>query len=177
MRQIKFKKAFTLIELILVIFLISIMMYFVFSTPSVPKAQKELITYKNLPQYLQKTLPLDGELVCTNKCTKCFYLNGTANAQKVSLPIPLHVKNEYILDSSNNADKIDLGRYNDKKVCLRLNHYKNGSISQVIFELDDKFLFIPSYFGEGKIFESLSDAVSYWTKDSQNNLRSKGDWY
>ena len=154
------------------------MAYFVFSSPGIPKESRVAITKETLPNYLQKSLPKDGQLVCINKCTKCVYLDGTKSQKDVTLPISLRVKNEYIIDQNENPVKIDLGRYNDKKVCMRLNHYKNGSISQVILELNDnKFLFIPSFFGNAQEFDSLNDAVSYWLKDSQNILRSKGDWY
>jgi hypothetical protein len=82
------------------------------------------------------------------------------------------------LDKNDNPQKIELGRLDDNKVCMRLRHYKNGSISQVILEVNGEFIFLPSYFGEGKKFGSLADAVNYWLQESQDAaLDSKSSWY
>ncbi len=178
MQQIKsFRGGFTLVELLLAIFLVGLFAYFVFATPSDIKEQKEVITISNFPKFLQKSLNGDGELICIKNCKECYYLTNSAKTTNTSIPIPLNVVNEYILDKNDNPVKLDLGRFKDKKICMRLRHYKNGSISQVILDLGGKALFIPSYFGEGKEFDSVDDAASWWVKDSQNALRSKGDWY
>ena len=178
MQQIKsFKRGFTLVELLLAIFLVGLLSYFVFSGVGDVKKPKENITIENLPRVLQRNLSGDGELVCVNKCSKCFYITSDGASKNAPLPIPLKITNEYILDKNDNPVKIDMGRLDDNKVCMRLQHYKNGSISQVILEVDKEYIFLPSYFGEGKKFSSLSDAVSYWLKDSQGKLESRGDWF
>ena len=173
----KFKTGFTLIELLLAIFLVSLFAYFIFATPaSVTKAKIE-VNASNLPSYLQKNLNGNGEVVCINKCKDCYYVTNLAKPQNAPMPMMLNVKAEYILDRNNNPVKLELGRYQDKKACLRFRHYKNGSISQVILDLGNKFLFLPSYFGKGKLFDSLNDAADWWVKDSQNSTRSRGEWY
>jgi len=177
MQQVKLKRAFTLVELLLAIFLVGLFAYFIFATPGEYKEPKEVVTIANLPKYLQKSLNGDGEVICINNCNECYYITGSSKPQNTSLPIPLNVKNEYILDRNDNPLKIELGRYKDKKVCLRFRHYKNGSISQLILDLGDRAIFLPSYFGEGKEFESISEAADWWVRNSQNNLRSRGDWY
>ncbi len=178
MQQIKIKEGFTLVELLLAIFLVGLLAAFVFSQPSILNKNQQEVSISNLPEVLQNNLIGYGELVCIKNCTQCFYFTNSKNAQNISLPMPLKIINEYILDKNNNAVKIKKGRYKDEKVCLRLKHYKNNSISQVILETqDNKFLFIPSYFGEGKEFDSLNDAVNYWIKDSDGKFRSKSEWY
>jgi len=178
MQQIKYyKRGFTLIELLLAIFLVALLSYFVFSGVGDVKKEKQVVTIENLPKVLQENLNGDGEMVCVNNCLDCYYITNTQKPQNAALPIPLKVVNEYILDKNDNPIKIELGRLEDKKVCMRLQHYKNGSISQVILEVNGEFIYLPSYFGEGKKFGSLSDAVSYWLKDSQGKLSSRGDWY
>jgi len=176
MQQIKFKKGFTLVELLLAIFLVSLMAYFVFSTPRGATKPKVEINATNLPFYLQENLTGNGELICVGKkCNECYYLlNGPKKAG--AFPLNIKVYEEYIIDRNENPQKIELGRFNDKKVCLRIRHYKNGSISPVILDIGKKYLFIGSYFKEGKIFDSLNDAVEYWLNDS-DKLRSKGEWY
>ncbi len=177
MQQIKYKRGFTLFELLVAIFLVGLVVYFVFATPTGYKKPKEKITISNLPNYLQKNLVGDGELICIDHCKECYYIGASPKPQPFNLPIIRNVVNEYIIDRGDNPAKLELGRFNDKKVCLRLRHYKNGSISQVILDLGDKSIFIPSYFGEGKEFGSVNEAADWWLRDSQNILRSRGDWY
>jgi prepilin-type N-terminal cleavage/methylation domain-containing protein len=177
MQQIKFKRGFTLVELLLAIFLVGLFAYFIFATPSEYKEPKVEVNATNLPSFLQKNLNGDGEVVCINNCKECYYITNSAKAINAPIPMKLSVKNEYILDRNDNPIKLDLGRYKDKKVCMRFRHYKNGSISQIILDLGDKALFIPSYFGEGKEFNSVSSASDWWIRDSQNRLKSRGDWY
>ena len=173
----RLKAGFTLIELLLAILLVSLFAYFVFATPGPVTKPKVEVNATNLPSYLQKNLNGDGEVVCIKKCKECYYVTNLAKPQNAPMPLFLNVKAEYILDRNNNPIKLELGRYKDKKICLRFRHYKNGSISQVILDLGDKFLFLPSYFGKGKIFNSLNEAADWWVKDSQNSIRSRGEWY
>jgi len=161
-------------ELLLAILLVSILAYFVFATPQEFETPKEEINSSNLPSYFQNNFYGDGEIVCVDKCKECYYITNTI--KKISLPLPLKVINEYILDKNNNPIKIEMGRFKDKRVCLRLRHYKNNSISQVILELEDRYLFIPSYFGEGKEFNSLSEASDWWIRDS-DKFDTKSNWY
>jgi prepilin-type N-terminal cleavage/methylation domain-containing protein len=177
MQQIKLKRGFTLVELLLAIFLVGLFAYFIFATPGEYKAPKVEVNASNLPTFFQKNLNGDGEVVCIDNCRVCYYITINPNPTNAPLPMNLSVKNEFILDKNDNPVKLDLGRYKDKKVCMRFRHYKNGSISQVILDLGDKALFIPSYFGEGKLFSTVNEAADWWVKDSQNGLRSKGDWY
>ena len=170
------KRAFTLIELLLAIFLVGLFAYFVFATPQPVTKAKVEVNATTLPRYLQDNLVGDGELICVDNCKSCYYLRGSNKAIEAALPITLHINGEYILDSNDNPQRVELGRFKDKKICLRLRHYKNNSISKVILDLGDEFLYIPSYFGEGKIFSSLNDARDWWIKDTQN-LRSQGEFY
>ena len=175
--NLNLKTAFTLVELLLAIFIVSLFAYFVFATPTPTDKVKVEVNATSLPRYLQKNLNGNGEVVCIDKCKKCYYITSSAKPQNAPMPLVLNVQAEYILDRNSNPQKLELGRYNDKKVCLRFRHYKNGSISQVILDLGNKFLFLPSYFGEGKLFNSLNDATDWWTKDSQNSITSRGEWY
>jgi len=178
MQQIKLTRGFTLVELLLAIFLVGLFAYFVFATPGDVKTPKERVTIATLPHYFQKNLTGNGEVVCIDNCKTCYYVTNSKKPQKA--PIPAFIKNvvaEYVIDSNNNPTKIELGRFKDKKICMRFRHYNNNSISQFILDLGNKVLFIPSYFGEGKEFGSVNEAANWWLRDSQNQLRSRGDWY
>jgi prepilin-type N-terminal cleavage/methylation domain-containing protein len=172
------RSGFTLIELLIAIFLVSLLSYFVFSTPRAFKEAKIEINETNLPQHLRASLQEDGELICVNSCKECYYFYTTSTGpKKFKFPLPPStIQGVYILDPNNNPVKVDLGRFRDKKVCLRLYHYKIGSISQVILELKDSYLFMPAYFGEGKTFGTLGEAVDWWLKDN-DKISSKSSWY
>ncbi|NPA50746.1 MAG: prepilin-type N-terminal cleavage/methylation domain-containing protein [Epsilonproteobacteria bacterium] len=177
MYKIENRSGFTLVELLLAIFLVSLFAYFVFATPRTFEEPKVEVNITNLPQFLQTNLKGDGELVCINNCKECYFLTGSIKSPSpIPFPLALKVENEYILDRSDNPVKIERGRFKDQKVCLRLRHYKNGSISQVILELEDRYIFIPSFFGEGKEFGSLGEAADWWIKDNKK-FDSKSNWY
>jgi len=177
MQQVKDRRGFTLVELLLAIFLVGILAYFTFATPNKVEEPKEIVTVSNLSKFFQTNLKGDGEVICINKCASCYYISSASNPRTLSFPMQLKVKGEFILDKNDNPIKADLGRYKDKKICLRFRHYRNNSISQMILDLGDKVIFLPSYFGEGKEFNSINEAADWWVRDSQNRLKSRGDWH
>lgn len=178
MQQIKESRSgFTLIELLLAIFIVSLFGYFIFATPSGAPKTQEKVTISNLPNFYQKNLHGDGEVVCIKKCKECYYLTGSKKPQSAPIPMVLNVQEQFSVDKNGNAIKLHLGRFKDEKVCMRFRHYKNGSITPMILNLGNQVLFLPSYFGEGKSFSSVSDAASWWLRNSQNALRSRGEWY
>ncbi len=177
MSKIINRRGFTLFELIIVIFLVSLVAYFVFTYPQKYAKKQKRVTLSNLSKYLRENFSIDGELICFDKCKKCIFLTEQ-DAKEIAIPIKLSIKAQYIVDDNDNPIRVDLGRFKDKKVCLRVHRYRNGSTSQLILEKENgEFYYLPTYFGKGKKFDSLQGAVDAWIGDNRDILRSRGDWY
>ncbi len=167
------KKAFSLIELLIVIAIISLFGFMVFGFLKKAEIKEDPYTIKNLKDALAGKG--DAELVCVDKCSKCFIRSpGSNNLQKTQSN--LGEITAYILDSRDDPQKLEFGRLDDHKVCLRYRHYANGSSSQMILESDGKFFYFPSYFGEVSTHDSLQDAAEVWLEGSKM-LTSKGNYY
>ncbi|NKQ40585.1 MAG: prepilin-type N-terminal cleavage/methylation domain-containing protein [Sulfurovum sp.] len=167
------KKGFTLIELLIVIAIISLFGFLIFDFLKQAQIKKDPYTIKNL----KKTIEGSGnvELLCINKCTQCFvHAIGSDDMQEVASNLKeIHA---YLLDKDDNPQKIDFGRWEDNRICLRFRRYANGSSTQIILASEDKYFYFPSYFGEVGIHESLEDAADAWISDTKV-LRSKGNYY
>ncbi len=116
----------------------------------------------------------ERELVCVEGCKRCFWLLPGGREEKSSLHYgPLE---GYRIDRFGQAVAAEFGRWHDKKVCLRLRRYSNGSIDRMIVKGREGAFYFPSYFGTVKRFESVEEAVEY-AQRGQNLLRDQGDYY
>ena len=169
--------AFTLLELLIVILLISIFYYLVsVSFKRDKKDNNHTISIKNIREYPFKHLPQKGaELICIDNCKRCFiYDYDSKNSRDIQSSIP-KIKS-YILDDRGEPIRVDFGRLHDKRICLRFRYYPNGSSSEMIISADDKYYYIPPYFGDIEIYQSLSDAVDRY-KWSEGKFTDKSDYY
>jgi hypothetical protein len=82
----------------------------------------------------------------------------------------------YTLDSRDSLVRIEYERFNDKKICLKMDFYDNGSSTQIILKNDKGTYFLPAYFGQPKAFESPEDAQEYWLENSRL-VSDSGDYY
>ncbi len=163
---------FSLIELIIVILIASLFVALVFNNVNIGAKKEKKVGI----QQLQEATNSNGgerELVCTNDCSECSLVSG---GKATSVGSQLRPLKAYILDDSNNPQEVDFGRIKDKKICLRFHYYANGSTSQMILESDNKYYFVPSYFGKVEVFEDMDSAVSRWTKH-RNQLDTMGSYY
>ena len=170
-------KAFTLLELLIVILLLSVFaLLIVLSIPDISgtgRNRKELD-----PTQIKRLAPESfypwAELICIDACRQCFLHTpqGTMNETSYTLP-PLEA---YTLDSYLEPVKLEFGRYRDKPVCLRFRYYPNGSSDQLILQEGSAFYFIPSFFGKIKRFETLRDARDYWLRN-RYRLQQQGSVY
>jgi prepilin-type N-terminal cleavage/methylation domain-containing protein len=166
---------FTLLELLVVIFLVSLMAMLVFGTMAKKKDEKRSFDIRQIKTLLS-TVPNGGaELVCTEECRHCVWLSGEERTQKEGGTMDGKVA-AYLLDPEGGGKRIDFGRYGDKKVCLRFRYYENGSTSQMIVAWQNAFYFIPAYFGKVRRFPRLQEAVEYW-REKNGMLQSAGDYY
>ena len=82
----------------------------------------------------------------------------------------------YTLDARDSLLQLEYGRYQDQKICLTLDFYKNGSSTQIILENESGVYFLPSFFGTPQEVDSLDEAKDLWLKNSDLASNS-GDFY
>ena len=167
------KKGFSLIELLIVIAIISLFGFLIFDFLKRAEVKQDPYSIKNLKKTFQSLG--DAELICITKCAQCFmHTLGSDTMQEVSSDIKETYV--YIVDRRDNPQKVDFGRLDDHRICLRYKHNSNGSTTQTILESEEKFFYFPSYFGEVSMHESAEDATQAWVGDTKV-LTSKGNYY
>ena len=175
----KMHKGFSLMELLVVIIIISIVYFLGFSgiDKSTPKAKA--LTPLNLKSSILKSELFQGNatLLCINKCRSC-YIRKDINSPFEAYEEGIDLKNieAYTLDARDSLQRMDYGRYQDKKICLMLNFYPNGSSTQIILKNGDSVYFLPAFFDEPEKLDSLADAKELWIKNSQF-ISDRGDFY
>ncbi len=164
--------AFSLIELIIVILIASLFAALVFNNVNLGTKKEKKVGIKELKKAAGR-IRGDAELVCTDKCSKCSLVSNGKSTEVKSL---LKELKAYILDDGGNPQEIEFGRMDDRKICLRFHYYPNGSNSQMIIESNDKYYFVPSFFGDVEVYNDMDGAVSRWKK-YRDQLDSTGSYY
>ena len=172
-RSVRFRSAFSLIELIIVILIASLVTGLVFSNVSLGKSKEKKVGIRALKEAAASHPGGDADLVCVNACKDCALL---VDHKAHSIGSQLKPLTAYILDDSNSPQEIDFGRRDDKKVCLRSHYYANGSTSQMILQSQDHYYFVPSYFGKTERFDSLSAATERWLQ-YRSQLDTMGTYF
>ena len=172
------KKGFSLMELLIVIFIISLVYYLGFSGVELGKQRPKALTPMNLKETIvsSKLFSKDATLVCVNKCTKCYMRQGIASFQPYESKIDLKNIKAYTIDDTDSLQRIEYGRYKDQKICLMIDFYANGSSTPIILKDDKESYFLPSFFGEAKKFESVEEAKDYWLEKS-HLVSNEGEFY
>ncbi len=172
------RRAFTLVELLIVILIISISYVLVFSAMKEDVKKPKAITPLTLKSTLlaKEFATASGEFFCLEGGEKCYIRQLDTlrpYKEKVAFGKELTV---YRLNDNGNTYKPEYGRYDDKKIALRFTIYPNKSSTQMIVEeAGDKFTYLPSFFGEPKEFKTLDDAKDYWLADRK--LLDQGEYY
>ena len=174
------RKAFTLLELIVVIFIITIMGGIMFSSSMhKEKEAKKVLDPTTLPTTFRETFKGQGdvELFCVEKGKECYtlqsgkispYTDGTEFGNDIEI---------YTLDSDDHFVQLEeLGRVKDKKIALRYHLYPNGSTTQMVIKNSDGIFYLPSYFGNAKKVEEMDDAKALWTKEKYD-LGDSGSFF
>jgi len=165
--------AFSLIELIIVILIASLFAALVFSSVSFGKPKEKKVGIRALKEAAASRAGGEADLVCTDGCKEC---NLMVDHKAHAIGSQLKPLTAYILDEGGSPQEIDFGRMKDKKVCLRFHYYANGSTSQMILASEEKYYFLPSYFGEVEVFDSLSAATERW-RQYRDQLDTMGTYY
>jgi prepilin-type N-terminal cleavage/methylation domain-containing protein len=173
------RRGFSLLELLLVIFIISLIYFLGFEGLETPSEESNTTTPLNLKAHIMKDdmFPQKGTLICLNKCTACYFrkdISTPFEAYKGNINLPNLVA--YVVDRSDSLKKVDFGRYDDEPICLKINFYLNGSSTQLILQTDKGIYFLPAYFGASQKVNSLEQAQALWLA-YDHSLDGEGDFY
>ena len=173
------RKGFSLIELLIVVVIISLVYAIGFSNFKIRKATPKALTPLNLKETIVKSEFFNGHatLMCVNKCRNCYLRQGISSAFKAYYnKIDLTNIKAYTVDERESLRRLEYERYDDKKICLVMDFYNNGSSTQIILEDDKGAYFLPAFFGEPKRFDSPDDAKTYWLEKS-HSVSNSGEYY
>jgi prepilin-type N-terminal cleavage/methylation domain-containing protein len=178
-KESKWSKGFSLIELLLVIFIVSLIYSLGLSGVELGKKKPQALSPLNLKNIINKNRSFLGEstLMCLNKCKSCYLRKGLSSSfQAYNDGINLTDIKVYTLDERESLRRMEYGRYKDKKICLVIDFYKNGSSTPIILQDKKKSYFLPAYFEEAKAFDTPDDAKDYWLRNV-DKVSSSGGYY
>jgi prepilin-type N-terminal cleavage/methylation domain-containing protein len=170
------RKAFSLLELIIVVMIISISYMLVFSSMQKESKAPKALTPLNLKStLLENNITGTREFICINNAKECFiHQDGTLTPYINK--IALKDISVYKIDGEDNSYKVDYGRYDDNKISLRFSIYSNSSSTQMIIRQNKNFFYLPTYFGDVIKVSSLDEAKKLWIDNTQL-IRNSGDFY
>jgi len=165
LRQEGFRKAFSLMELLIVILIISIVYFLGFSSIEKRENTAQALTPLNLKSSIQKSALFQGmgTFICIDNCKSC-YLRRDVNSpfEAYENAIDLKGLESYTLDSRDALLEMEYGRYQDEAICLVLHFYANGSSTQLILKQEDDIYFLPAFFDVPQKVASLDEAKELW---------------
>lgn len=173
------RAGFSLLELIVVVLLVSLMGFLVFSSAIKQQSKTEVLDPTMLPTTFRKTFQGQGDvdLFCINECRECYVLQGkqiTAYSGGIEFGKNVEI---HLLDADNHWIELDeIGRIKDKKICLRYHLYANGSTTPMVISNDQGIYYLPSYFGKAQKVADMEEAKELWIKE-QYDLRDSGSFY
>ncbi|MEA3490665.1 MAG: prepilin-type N-terminal cleavage/methylation domain-containing protein [Campylobacterota bacterium] len=171
------RPAFSLLELMIVILIISFSYLLIFSSMQKTQEKPKALQITDLKSSLkeQNLLHADSELFCLDKCQKCYiYQDGKSTLYGGELALgDLMV---YDMDSDGNLKKVDFGRFQDHAVCIRFKYYHNGSSSQMVVKNSEGIYYLSSFFAEPVRVDSLDSAEELWVAHA-DELADSGEYY
>ena len=168
-RRYEVRKAFSLLELLIVILLVSIVYFLGFEGIEVGKNKPKALTPLNLKANILSSELYSGKatLLCVDECRSCYLRRDIASGfEAYENPIDLTGIQAYTLDQYESLSPIEYGRYQDKKICLIMDFFENGSSTQIILKDEKTAYFLPAFFGEPQAFASLQDAKDHWLRNA-----------
>jgi len=172
-------KGFSLVELLIVILIVSIVYFLGFEGIELGKKKPKPLSPLNLKSNIVSSELFSGEatLLCIDECRSCYLRQGVSSGfEEYTSAIDLVKIKAYTLDKDEALTRIEYGRYQDKKICLLMDFYPNGSSTQIILKNEEGSYFLPAFFGEPKAFASPEEAKEYWLENSRS-LSDSGVFY
>lgn len=173
------RSAFSLLELLVVIVIVSIVYFLGFNGVEKSENKPKALTPLNIKTTIQNSELFTGEatLICINQCRNCYLRKNIMSPfEKYDNKIDLHGIKTYTLDSEETLQELEDKRYQDNKICFKMDFYKNGSSTQLILEDKKGVYFLPAFFGEPKKVDSLDEAKELWLKYN-SLIDNSGDFY
>lgn len=174
------RRAFSLLELLLVIFIVSLVYFLGFQGVEKQSKNEPTLSLQTVVEDIRSLHPEGGTLICTSKCKRCYFKSlADADYAAYSGAVRLPELTVFTIDKSENLQQLEYGRFNDEKICLMLDFAPNGSVTQAIIRTEEKareIYFLPSYFGRIRKANSLDEAQSLWLAHN-HDIDSQGDFY
>jgi len=173
------RSAFSLLELLVVIVIVSIVYFLGFNGVEKSENKPKALTALNLKTTIKNSglFSREGTLLCINGCKSCYLRTDISSPfEAYKNNIDLAGTKAYTLDAQESLLLLEGGRYHDKKICLEMHFYHNGSSTQMILENKHGIYFLPAFFGNPQKVDSLEEARDLWLKNSQLAAGS-GDFY
>ena len=178
-KRYEVRKGFSLLELLIVILLVSIVYFLGFEGFEMGKKKPQALSPLNLKSNIVSSEHFTGKgtLVCVDECRSCYFREGISTEfEAYTSPIDLTNIEAYTIDRHESLLRMEYGRYDDKKICLIMDFYKNGSSTQLILKNDKGSYFLPAFFGEPQRFSSLEEAKDHWLKNT-TMVSDTGEFY
>jgi len=172
-------KGFSLIELLIVILIVSIVYFLGFEGVEIGKKKPKALTPLNLKSNIVTSELFSGQatFLCIDQCRSCYLRRDiSSDFKEYTSPVDLTNIEAYTIDKYDSLRRIEYGRYQDKKICLIMDFFNNGSSTQIILKDDKETYFLPAFFGEPQAFPSPEEAKDYWLRNSTAASNS-GEFY
>ncbi|MGB5506160.1 MAG: prepilin-type N-terminal cleavage/methylation domain-containing protein [Sulfurovum sp.] len=178
-KRYELRKGFSFLELLIVILIVSMVYFLGFEGVEMGKNKPKALTPLNLKSNIisSELFYGKGTLLCIDQCRSCYFRQGISSAfEEYTSPVDLTNIEAYTIDEYDSLSRIEYGRYQDKKICLIMDFFNNGSSTQIILKNDKGTYFLPAFFGEPQKFTSPQEAKEYWLENSAL-VSGSGDFY
>jgi prepilin-type N-terminal cleavage/methylation domain-containing protein len=170
-------EGFSLIELLLVIFIVSLVYFLGFSTVKNEKKSPKPLSVKNIKSAIIQAGLKEGTLICTKQCEQCFFRKSiNTSFEPYKGKIDLKGLKVYTIDAQETLVRDEPGHFKHEKICLQIHFYPNGSSTPLVIENSQGIYFLPAYFGEPQKVKSLEEAEVLWL-EQYNTLKQSGAIY
>ncbi|SFV53958.1 hypothetical protein MNB_SM-7-992 [hydrothermal vent metagenome] len=160
------QRAFTLIELILVVVIMGVVyMFAIGSLETIKrKSQNTLPTLANLKAFLlAKDFEKEARFVCFEGCSSCSVVLDGNVTQSLSTLFDVDPK-IYRYNSLLGMEQVELDPYFDangvqKDLCFSYRIYRDGIGDQIFVEYKDRVYDFSDYFEDEKVYDSLDSLL------------------
>lgn len=173
-----YKRAFSLMELMLVVVIIGVVYAMAFSSLKPPKTKDiEAFSLLTLPKYLRDNFALqDAKLVCFEPCGKCGVLvDGEWQEETIELFDSSDIRS-YTLDIEGFSKATEFAPHDIedgyKQACFILHKKSNDSIEPIILEESGRFIYYKAAYEEVKSYDTLGSIQGAYQKET-NTIRTQ----